>query len=110
MENRIKFTKEQLQVAINTHLEQENGMNELFSMVVNGLMYGEREAFLSESDNAENKGNGYRKLLKAGMGSGLELNVPRDLLGVFRPVLWGVLEQQEQRIKDLSFALYGKGL
>ena len=79
MENRIKFTKAQLQVAINTHLEEENGMNDLFSMAVNGLMYGEREAFLGNDTEAGNKGNGYRKLLKAGMGSGLELNVPRDL-------------------------------
>lgn len=110
MENRIKFTTGQLQVAINQHLEQDNGMNELFAMVVNGLMYGEREAFLSSSDQGKNKGNGYRKLLKAGLGSGLELNVPRDRLGVFRPVLLGVMEQQEQRIRDLSFALYGKGL
>ncbi|MCP4123297.1 MAG: IS256 family transposase [Bacteroidetes bacterium] len=110
MENRIKFTTQQLQVAINTHLEQDNGMSELFGMVINGLMYGERENFLCSSENKENKGNGYRKLLKAGMGSGLELKVPRDRLGIFRPVLLGVMEQQEQRIKDLSFSLYGKGL
>lgn len=110
MENRIKFTKEQLQIAITDHLNEEKGVNELFTMVVNGLMYSERTEFLMGEETGINKGNGYRKLLKAGIGSGLELQVPRDRLGQFRPILLGVLEQQEERIKDLSFALYGNGL
>ena len=110
MENQIKFTKEQLQVAVNNYLSDSGGVNDLFTMVINGLMLGERKAFLSSEEKGENKGNGYRQLLKAGIGSGLELQVPRDRLGVFKPVLLGVLEQQEEKIKDLSFALYGKGL
>ena len=110
MENRIKFTKEQLQIAINEHLLEEKGVNDLFTMVVNGLMYSEREEFLETQEPKQNKGNGYRSLLKAGIGSGLELQVPRDRLGLFKPVLLGVLEQQEEKIKDLSFALYGNGL
>ena len=110
MENQIKFTKEQLQVAVNNYLSEPDGVNDLFTMVVNGLMYGERKEFLSSGQKGGNKGNGYRQLLKAGIGSGLELQVPRDRLGMFKPVLLGVLEQQEEKIKDLSFALYGKGL
>jgi len=110
MENQIKFTKEQLQVAVNNYLLEPEGVNDLFTMVVNGLMYGERKEFLSTNQKERNKGNGYRQLLKAGIGSGLELQVPRDRLGMFKPVLLGVLEQQEEKIKDLSFALYGKGL
>ena len=110
MENRIKFTKEQLQLAINDHLLEEKGVNDLFTMVVNGLMYSEREEFLKGREPKFNKGNGYRNLLKAGIGGGVELQIPRDRLGLFKPVLLGVLEQQEEKIKDLSFAVYGKGL
>ena len=110
MENQIKFTKEQLQVAVNNYLLEPGGVNDLFTMVVNGLMFGERKEFLSTEPKEGNKGNGYRQLLKAGIGSGLELQVPRDRLGMFKPILLGVLEQQEEKIKDLSFALYGKGL
>jgi len=110
MDNQIKFTKEQLQVAINNHITATGGLNDLFKMVVNGLMYGERQAFLTKSPQGENKGNGYRDVVKSGIGSGLELQVPRDRLGLFKPILLGVLDQQEEKIKALSFALYGKGL
>ena len=110
MENQIKFTKEQLEIAINSHISETGGINELFTMVVNGMMQGERKEFLSSSSQESNKGNGYRQILKSGIGSGLKLQIPRDRLGIFKPILLGVLEQQEEKIKDLSFALYGKGL
>ena len=64
MENRIKFTKEQLQLAIKEHLQEEKGVNDLFTMVVNGLMYSEREEFLGSQEPRKNKGNRYRNLLK----------------------------------------------
>jgi len=110
MENQIKLTKEQLEKAINLHLSETNGINELFSMVINGLMLSERQQFLGEELSSKNKGNGYRSLKKSGMGNQLELRVPRDRLGMFKPLILGILEQQEERIKDLSFALYVKGL
>lgn len=109
MENQIKLTTEQLSHAINQQVI-DGGLNELFSMTVNALMLGERSNFLQSADQSGNKGNGFRQLLKSGIGSGMELRVPRDRLGVFRPILLGVLEQQDQRIKELSFALYGEGL
>ena len=55
MENRIKFTKEQLQLAIKEHLQEEKGVNDLFTMVVNGLMYSEREEFLGSQEPRKNR-------------------------------------------------------
>ena len=109
-ETRLKLSKEQLQLVINDHLLKENGLNEVFTLVLNGLMYVEREVFLDQFDAAKNKGNGYRQVTKSGIGSKLQLAIPRDRLGVFKPVILGVLDKQEEQIKDLCFELYGKGL
>lgn len=110
LKTELKLSKSQLQLVINDHLSEENGLHEVFEMFVNGLMYSEREAFLEKGELANNKGNGYRQVKKNGIGSKLSLQIPRDRLGVFRPVILGLLDQQEEQIKDLCFSLYGKGL
>ena len=106
----LKLSKNQIQSVINDHIQQENGLNDLYSMLVNGLMLSERAAFLSEKDQSANKGNGYRTATKSGIGSKLQLKIPRDRLGVFQPVILGLLNEQEEQVKDLCFELYGKGL
>lgn len=65
---------------------------------------------MTSDEQANNKGNGYRQIQKAGMGSQLQLKIPRDRLGVFQPVIMGVIQQQDQQLKQLSYSLYGKGL
>lgn len=109
-ETQLKFTKKQLQSIINFEIEKENGLNDLFIMMINGLMLSERKLFLSENENPKNKGNGYRSARRSGIGSKLTLSIPRDRLGVFKPVLLGLLDQQEEQVKSLCFELYGKGL
>jgi len=105
----LKLSKEQLQSVITAHLLREDGLNEVFGMFINGLMYSERSAFLSDSE-LKNKGNGYRKATRSGIGSKLQLSIPRDRMGVFQPVILGLLNEQEEQIKGLCFELYGKGL
>ena len=73
-------------------------------------MLSERAAFLEEKTDCTNKANGFRNVLKAGIAKGLQLSIPRDRLGVFKPLIIGTLNQQEEQIKSLSFSLYGKGL
>ena len=109
-EPELKLSKSQLQTVINDQLSNEKGLNDLFSMLVNGRMLSERSAFLSSSAGNENKGNGYRQITRSGIGSKLELSIPRDRVGVFKPVILGLLNQQEERVNDLCFELYGKGL
>jgi len=108
MENQLKLTKQQLNVAIEQHLKSDNGLNDLFELMLNGLMLSERSQFLNHSKF--NKGNGYRSVKKPGLGRQMELRIPRDRLGVFRPVIMGLVDQHDQELKELSFALYGKGL
>ena len=109
-ETELKLSKTQLQNVINDHIQKENGLNDLFALLVNGLMLSERQTFLSEDQTEGNKGNGYRSANKSGIGSKLCLQIPRDRMGVFKPVILGLLNEQEEQIKDLCFELYGKGL
>lgn len=106
----LKLTQSQLQHVINDQLQQEKGLNDLFEMMVNGLMLSERQVFLEEGKIQGNKGNGYRQAKRSGIGSKLSLRIPRDRLGVFKPVVLGLLNEQEEQVKDLCFELYGKGL
>jgi len=109
-ENGLNLSKTQIQAIINEEILKENRLNELFTFVLNGLMIAERQSFLSDDQTPGNKGNGYRQVFKSGIGSRLQLQVPRDRLGLFKPVILGVLDQQEEQIKNLCFELYGKGL
>ena len=109
-ETELKLTKTQLQALINRELSKENGLNDLFAMMVNGLMLSERKVFLDTHQEPGNKGNGFRKAQRSGIGSKLSLSIPRDRLGHFKPVLLGLLDQQEDQVKNLCFELYGKGL
>lgn len=106
----MKLSKTQLEEVIKGHILEKDGLSEVFSMMINGLMYSERELFLSSPEGVGNKGNGYRQIKRSGIGSQLELSIPRDRLGVFKPVVIGLLNEQEERIKELCFELYGKGL
>tara|TARA_B110000881_G_C18522547_1_gene488508 strand:+ start:38 stop:1237 length:1200 start_codon:yes stop_codon:yes gene_type:complete len=109
-ETELKIDKNQLQTIINSHIQEDKGLNDLFAMMVNGLMLSERNTFLQDTVLKENKGNGYRLAQKSGIGSKLELKIPRDRLGVFKPVILGLLNDQEEQIHELCFELYGKGL
>lgn len=107
----LKLSKNQISSVLTDFISTEkDGLNEVFTMVLNGLMKSERDCFLSENAIQGNKGNGYRQACRSGIGSKLSLSIPRDRLGVFKPVILGLLDQQEELINDLCFELYGKGL
>jgi putative transposase len=105
----MELTNLQIESVLKEFLNKEKGLNEILEMVMNSLMYSERESYL-ESDEGKNKGNGYRLGKAFGRGKQLELRIPRDRLGQFYPVLLTLLRDQDSQIYDLSFALYSKGL
>jgi transposase-like protein len=104
----VKLNKKQLAEAIRTKLNEENGLNEVFKMTLEGLMHLERKEVTSKDPG--NKGNGYRSINTIGFGQGFKLSVPRDRLGVFRPYMLELLKDDESRIRDACFELYSKGL
>ena len=106
----IDLTKLQLEKEIRDYLIKKDGLNEILTMTLNGLMYSERSAFLTESRNSSNKSNGYRPVRGYGFGKELLLSVPRDRLGVFKPVILAMLRDQQEHLNEICFELYGKGL
>lgn len=105
----LQLNEVQLECAIYEVLQKESGLNSVMTLILNGLMKLEREVLLSNSE-AANKGNGYRYAKVLGHGKSLQLSIPRDRLGLFKPVLLTLLRQEEDRVKELCFELYGKGL
>lgn len=104
----IELTKVQLQTSLSKLLEQESGLTQVLEMTLNGLMYAERKNYLHQSSS--NKGNGYRKAFAVGLGKQIELNIPRDRLGMFQPMVLALIRDQQQQLEDLSFELYTNGL
>lgn len=104
----IELSKVQLQESLNNLLLQENGLTTVLEMTLNSLMYCEREHFLAE--NKDNKGNGYRKAFAVGLGKQIELSIPRDRLGMFKPMVLALIRDQRHQMEELSFELYGNGL
>lgn len=105
----MELTKLQTEDVLKQFLSKENGLNDVLEVLMNSLMYSEREAFLKESP-VENKANGYRPGQVYGRGQQLQLRIPRDRLGQFYPILLGLMRDQDSQMHDLSFCLYTKGL
>lgn len=106
----IQLSEQQLQKALNAKSLKKDGMNEILKMTLNALMYSERKAFLDRRKNPENKANGYRSIKMSGYGRQLSLSVPRDRLGVFKPLLVLALKEEEEELRTLCYELYREGL
>ncbi len=107
-ENMIALNKEQFSKVMKEQLSKENGLNDVFKLILEILMLNERSEVLSNDPN--NKGNGYRYRNCIGFGSSFKISIPRDRLGLFNPFILEVLKEDESRIKDTAFELYAKGL
>lgn len=106
----IDLSEDQLQTIITNILNKEEGLNELLEMMLNGMMKLERGHWLQEHPHDSNKANGYRPGQAMGYGRKLSLHIPRDRMGRFKPVIWALLRDQNQQVRQLCFELYGKGL
>ncbi len=109
LEPQLDLNKNQVLKLIKTYL-LKNDPNELFEFMLNTLMESERSTFLEETQYKGNKGNGYRPVKRLGMGNKLELLIPRDRLSIFKPLIIGILNNQEEKLRELTYQLYGKGL
>ena len=103
------LTKIQIQEQLNKLINKE-GINTLLNLMLNSLMHIERKIFLKREDQQKNKGNGFRQTLVRGYGKVLQLHIPRDRFGQFKPLMQALLKEEEDMIRSLCFELYGKGL
>ncbi|MCW9710751.1 IS256 family transposase [Avibacterium sp. 21-586] len=106
----LQLSPSQLQAICNEFTEKPNGINMLLSIILNILMKAERKDFLTTSNGDGNKANGYRSLRGLGIGESIELSIPRDRLGQFKPLLLEVMREQQDTLNELCFELYANGL
>ena len=93
------------------HYEKNEGLEIVIKTVFESLLSHEREEFLSKNSvSYGNKANGYYARLAKGINSYFKLKVPRDRLGFFKPVFLDVIKEQDEKMLDLAFKLYVKGL
>lgn len=104
----MNLTKKQTEEVLSNFLDKENGLNTVLEMMLNAMMYSERQSFLSEGAN--NKGNGYRTGNVFGFGKQIELRIPRDRQSSFIPTILALFRDQESYLKEVSFQMYSKGL
>ena len=104
----LSFTKEQLVLGLSKYADAENGFQTVLQLALDSLMKSERKLFLRE--HPDNKGNGYRPLHVFGHGRMLELQIPRDRLSQFKPLILAIYRSQEEHLKEVIFQLYSKGL
>jgi putative transposase len=105
----MQLSKVQIQDVVNNLVSKEGGLNDLLSFTLNALMLGERSSYLSENKSI-NKGNGFRYGTAFGLGQQIELKIPRDRLGAFKPFALLLLREQESYLREICFELYSKGL
>lgn len=104
----MELTKLQIRQAIATHVDKENGLNDVMEMILESMMRAERNVFLEGSK--DNKANGFRPGKTYGNGRILEFRIPRDRRSEFQPVILTMLRNQEEECERLIGSLYAKGL
>ena len=92
-------------------------MDEVLRIVMEALLKAEQKGFLGYANRDRknkrqgNKRNGYREsgLLK-GISRYFRINIPRDRLGLFKPVFLELMREENGKINELILQLYVKGL
>ncbi len=90
-------------------------VEEVLRLTFEAILKAEQKGFLGYGTGEDpidvNKRNGYRRsaLLK-GLSGMFRVNVPRDRLGLFKPVFLELLRDETEKINDLAFQMYVKGL
>jgi putative transposase len=92
------------------YFENENAIDLITKTVFESILKAERVEFLANNNSKKNKANGYYSKLAKAINKYFKLSVPRDRLGLFKPVFLDCIKKQDQRLMDLSFKLYTKGL
>ncbi|MDB1144830.1 MAG: transposase [Alcaligenaceae bacterium] len=95
----LHLNPEQLQAICDQMVKSSNGINTLLSVTLNSFMKAERDLFLQERNEKSNKANGYRALRGLGIGNALALSIPRDRLGLFKPLLLHIMKEQSETLK-----------
>lgn len=104
----MELTKLQVRQIVTTHLQKENGFNDVMELMLESMMKAERNLFLEGSK--DNKANGFRPGKAYGNNRILEFRIPRDRRGEFQPMILTMLRNQEEESARIIGSMYAKGL
>ena len=107
----MKEIKLQMQKSIDDtlHYDKENAIDSIIKIVFESILRCQRKEFLS-NNSQHNKANGYYTRLAQGINKYFELDIPRDRLSLFKPVLLECIKARDEQMQELAFKLYTKGL
>ncbi|BFT94893.1 MAG: IS256 family transposase [Minisyncoccus archaeiphilus] len=98
---------------INEIKGQESRLNtlipDILTEVIETLLEIERDVFLG-SDERINKKNGYYSRMAKTLSGVIELSIPRDRIGVFKPLILQVIKREKGYLDELALSLYTKGM
>ena len=104
----MKLTHSQISEILSNYTSSSEGFVTLQSLIMNSLMYHERELFVSE--NAHEQCNGFRCRRWYSHGFEFSLRIPRSRSGSFYPILLGLIRSESEERAKLFNLLYTKGL
>ena len=88
----MHFTKVQISELMRKHAEKENGLHDLFEIMLESMMVAERSEFLHK--HPQNKGNGYRLGHTYGQGRKLEFRVTAMVTSILRYLLFFAIRKK----------------
>ena len=104
----MKLTHSQISEILSNYTSSSEGFVTLQSLIMNSLMFHERELFVSS--NADEQCNGFRPRRWYSHGFEFSLRVPRSRSGNFYPILLGLIRNESEERAKLFNLLYTKGL
>ena len=108
----MKKCKEIIEKSIEDILyyDEENAIESVVKTVFETILKCERQDHLKASHSLGNKGNGYYTRIARSVNKYFTLQVPRDRLGLFKPIFLDAIKEEESQMQDLAFQMYVKGL
>jgi len=88
---------------------REEISSRILKTVFEALLEVERDEFMKNKES-QNKKNGYYSRLAKTLAGIFEIKVPRDRLGLFKPLILEIAKKEKQNLDQLAFELYSKGM
>lgn len=94
------------------YYDKGNAIENIVKTVFETILLTERTEFLGSNKNEKikNKGNGYYEKIAKYVNKYLKISIPRDRLGLFKPLFLEAIKDKEEEMLDMAFKLYTKGL
>jgi len=91
------------------YYDPKNSIEYLVITMFETILKAERSEFLNNCPE-NNKANGFYTRMVRAINKYFKLSVPRDRMGIFKPIFLELIKEQESQMFELASKLYTKGL